>query len=54
MERVFLNFYHCPADHTEWEDERSFMCNDRCPVCRREIEPYERRDITKNVTDDGK
>lgn len=54
MEYVFLNFYRCPNDGTQWEDEWSCMCNDRCPVCNKEIEPYLSEDITKNVTDDGK
>lgn len=34
----FTNFYvHCQQD---WDDEWSCMCNDRCPVCNYEIEPY--------------
>jgi hypothetical protein len=37
-ETRFTNFFvHC---RQEWEDEWSCMCNDRCPVCNREIEPY--------------
>lgn len=39
----FLNRYkHC---NVEWEDEWSCMCNDRCPVCNAEIEPYESIEI---------
>jgi len=35
----FRMFYkHCD---TEWDMEWSCTCNDRCPVCNHEIEPYE-------------
>jgi hypothetical protein len=34
----FNNYYrHCG---TEWVDSWDSMCNDRCPVCGKEIEPY--------------
>ncbi len=36
----FRNHYRCPYDGAEWSDCWSCMCNDRCPVCNREIEPY--------------
>ena len=36
----YLNHYHCPVCQTEWQDEWDCGCNDRCPRCRREIEPY--------------
>ncbi len=39
--RTYRNYYRCPFDGTEWRDEWSCMCNDRCPVCDAEIEPYE-------------
>lgn len=40
----FINHYnHCL---TEWEDIWSSMCNDRCPVCNKEIGPYASDDIT--------
>jgi len=54
MEQFFQNFYHCPSDGTMWDDVWSCMCNDRCPVCNKEIEPYKSIDVTKNETDDGK
>jgi hypothetical protein len=39
----FLNRYrHC---ETDWEDAWSCACNDRCPVCDAEIEPYESVDL---------
>jgi uncharacterized protein with PIN domain len=38
-ETGFVNHYrHCGQ---EWSDEWSCACNDRCPVCNAEIEPYE-------------
>lgn len=36
----FLNFYKCPDDATEWTMVWSCMCDDRCPKCNAEIEPY--------------
>lgn len=42
----FLNHYrHCGE---EWSEEWSCMCNDRCPVCNKEIEPYESEDLTED------
>ena len=35
----FNNHYKCPCGY-EWEDEWDCMCNDRCPVCNKEIEPH--------------
>ncbi|TCV86105.1 MULTISPECIES: hypothetical protein [Methylomonas] len=37
----YLNQYHCPYCQTEWEDVWDCGCNDRCPDCNKEIEPYE-------------
>jgi len=31
------HYFHCG---TEWTDDWDCMCNDRCPVCNGEIEPY--------------
>jgi hypothetical protein len=36
-------YYHCGQ---QWQDEWSCQCNDRCPVCGCEIEPYESVDLT--------
>ena len=39
----FTNYYrHCGQ---EWNDQWSSMCNDRCPECNHEIEPYKSEDI---------
>lgn len=38
-EFYFLNRYkHCGQ---VWEDHWSCACNDRCPICNAEIEPFE-------------
>ncbi len=37
----YLNKYRCPYCQTEWEDVWDYGCNDRCPDCNKEIEPYE-------------
>ena len=49
---LFRNFYRCPRDGTQWQDEWSCMCNDRCPVCDAEIEPYESEEIIGPSTTD--
>jgi hypothetical protein len=42
-ETGFINYYRCDHNHdeVEWEDTWSCACNDRCPVCNNEIEPYD-------------
>lgn len=37
----YLNQYRCPYCQTEWEEVWDCGCNDRCPDCNKEIEPYE-------------
>jgi len=37
----FINHYQCPDDRTEWTDRWNCACNDKCPTCNKEIEPYE-------------
>lgn len=39
-EERYTNHYLCPNDNTRWDDDWSCMCNDRCPTCDAEIEPY--------------
>jgi hypothetical protein len=39
-ESRYTNSYLCPNDQTRWDDDWSCMCNDRCPSCDAEIEPY--------------
>lgn len=38
---LFRNFYRHDQCDAEWEDQWSCMCNDSCPKCGAEIEPYE-------------
>jgi hypothetical protein len=52
-ERVFFrNFYQCPYDGAKWHDEWPCMCNDRCPECDTEIEPYDSEEIISPSTTD--
>lgn len=36
---LFVNYYACPYG-THWIDRWSCCCDDRCPNCNREIQPY--------------
>jgi len=42
----YLKYYECSACGIKWTDEWSCTCNDRCPECRAEIEPYDDEDLT--------
>lgn len=44
----FNKYYRCPCG-TEWQDEWDCLCNDRCPTCDTECEPYDHAEI-----DEGK
>ena len=44
-EYLFRNFYKCSECGTEWQDEWDCTCNDRCPKCNAEIEPFKSEDI---------
>ena len=37
----YINHYRCPYCLLEWQDEWDCTCNDKCPDCNKEIEPYE-------------
>ena len=39
------NYYECSECGTKWTDEGDCMCNDRCPKCSSEIEPYDSVDL---------
>jgi hypothetical protein len=45
VEYKFRNFYECPDCKVKWQDEWDSMCNDRCPKCDKEIQPYASEDI---------
>ena len=42
---LFRNYYCCPYDRATWRDDWCCACNDRCPICRAEIEPYHSEEI---------
>jgi hypothetical protein len=42
----YLKYYECSECSTKWTDEWSCTCNDRCPECRAETEPYDDEDLT--------
>jgi hypothetical protein len=43
--RAFVNYYLCPIDNAHWSDTWSCTCDDKCPTCGREIEPYKSLDL---------
>ena len=52
-ELKYRNFYRCSECNTEWQDEWDSTCNDRCPQCNAEIEPYKSEDIQPVVETSG-
>jgi hypothetical protein len=46
----FLKYYRHDECDVDWTDEWSCGCNDRCPVCDAEIEPYDWDDLTVVVS----
>jgi hypothetical protein len=42
----FRKSYHHDECDASWVDEWSCACNDRCPVCDAEIEPYSYVDLS--------
>jgi hypothetical protein len=47
----FLKYYRHRECHTSWTDEWSCACNDKCPRCNAEIEPYKWDDLSVMVHD---
>jgi len=43
----FINYYCCPCGE-RWVDSWSCTCNDRCPACNKEIEPYHSDDFSQD------
>jgi len=41
----YMNHYRCSECGTEWDDEWDCMCDDRCPRCNAEIEPYASEEV---------
>ena len=52
----FLKYYRHAECTAAWTDEWSCACNDRCPGCGAEIEPYDWDDLSviAEKTADGK
>lgn len=48
-ETRFRMRYVCPEDGTRWMMEWFCPCNDRCPTCDEEIEPFKVEDITSQT-----
>ena len=48
-----LNQYRCPYCQIDWEDVWDCVCNDRCPDCNKEIEPYESSLIDCEAAENG-
>lgn len=44
----FRNHYECCVS---WTDEWSCTCNDRCPECRAETEPYESEELSLSAAE---
>lgn len=40
----FKNYYECDACAIDWSDSWSCQCDDRCPRCGAETEPYKSED----------
>ena len=49
----FRNYYRHEACDVEWTDEWSCACNDRCPECDAEIEPYNLDDLDECLSGDS-
>lgn len=47
---IYRNFYRCPCG-CEWDDEWDCMCNDRCPDCDAECEPFDSEEVAPYRTE---
>ena len=46
---TYTNHYYCANCEASWADVWDCMCNDRCPVCNKEIVPeYSEEHVTDN------
>lgn len=45
----YLNYYECSECGARWEDEWDCACNDKCPDCNAEIEPYKSEEIEDKI-----
>ena len=49
VKMLYRNFYECSECGTKWTDKWDCMCNDRCPKCRCETEPYDSVEIGPTI-----
>lgn len=47
----FNRYYHCDDCQTDWQDEWSCVCNDRCPTCDAETVPHDHAEVDINSQD---
>jgi hypothetical protein len=47
---TYLNYYRCSCGK-RWVDTWSCTCNDRCPTCNTEIQPYRSDDFPEEDGD---
>jgi hypothetical protein len=52
MAQWFENSYRCRSCDIEWTDEWSCTCDDRCPECDAEIEPFDSVDLSRPLTEE--
>ena len=45
---MFINFYRCGCGET-WQNVWDSTCDDRCPKCRKAIQPYHSEDVRNPV-----
>jgi hypothetical protein len=47
--RWYEKSHLCPRCATEWIDEWTCICNDRCPTCHLESSPVSSRDLSREL-----
>ena len=45
VQTTYRNFYGCSECGTKWTGEGDCMCNDTCPKCSVETEPFDSMEI---------
>jgi predicted nucleic acid-binding Zn-ribbon protein len=41
----FINYYECDDCGTVWSNQDEYVCDDKCPDCGNEIQPYRSEDV---------
>jgi hypothetical protein len=47
IETLYRNYYKCNKCKRAWTDVWDSMCNDRCPGCNHEIEPFKSYELVE-------